>query len=1035
MKIRMRGSATLCAFLLILAGCDGDQDGRLTGPAECPEADSPTWLQEALATQTSVAKTKDDHRSKDTLKAPPKHRDDLNAEIINEPLETRSAPLLVRPLAAENINRTFRGDVPARNARSQVGTGMSQSGEARTSDALADTVPVPEIAAGEVVPVSVTAQRAAATTMAAQSVNASADIVSADDLTRATTRVPAPSLGAAARQTNFAATTTATQGALQFNASGAAASGRLEAGAPLLATTVDQNDVESVARAPLSRIERLYYLSAGLSHGRRLEQFGYRTFAGGPRTDGNIPPDPEFVMGPGDELRVKSLDGFVFPETALIVDREGNISIGEVGAVKVAGLKYKDVYETIRAAIAKAGKQNFRLEVSLGRLHGIRVRIDGFVRAPGLQLIGANSTLTDALLAAGGPTKDGTLRDVVIQRPGQPDVHVDLYNMIAGNTAADTVLLANDRVFVGPIGPTAAVIGPAGSGIYELADKTTLAALMVFVGRVNNFTQLNNVQVERTFNNLRRAIQTIDYTAQAATYAIQDGDVIAFSNIVTQLNDSVAIAGAVVRPGAYPWKEGMRVSDLIKAAGNLTLDASLRRAMIQRPLGDVGNFDVMVGDRAGSTREETIWVELSAIFAGNADADIPLRRLDTLKIFTNSEDQDFPTVRIMGAVRKPGIYRLTAGLTLSDLISMAGGPTPDAFAGENRILRREQNSDGTQLNIKTYKFRLDDVLRRVADYDLLLENQDQVVINRVQAMQVSVRIGGRVKFPGTHVLPDGSKLSNLIAEAGGLLPDADLRGAVFTRRSIQRIQQTRLDDLFARMDEVFADKRNSVIRGGTNNEGIAAHLSYLGLGQITANIERFQARGRLVINLTCDDFLNSHHNVVLEDGDELYIPRRENIVMVMGEANYPNAFVWNGALSVQEYIDKAGGFNTGADKKQIYVVMANGEVRSDANKNIFGGGVAGFRPGPGDTILIPKAPPKRDKIREFADIALLVRQFAEAGLVGATIPQATSRTAQVQVGLNPTNQTPPDIINNQAPEQFYNDTRARAPQNLQQQNP
>ncbi len=350
----------------------------------------------------------------------------------------------------------------------------------------------------------------------------------------------------------------------------------------------------------------------------------------------------------------------------------------------------------------------------------------------------------------------------------------------------------------------------------------------------------------------------------------------------------------------------------------------------------------MIGDKTGNTREEAIWIDLAGILAGNTEADIPLRRLDSLKIFTNLEAQESASVRIMGGVRKPGSYKLTANMTLGDLIRVAGGPTSDAFAGESKIVRRKRANGDMHLDVEIIPFRLDEVQRRLADYDFLLENQDQIVIKRVQSMQVSVRIGGRVQFPGTYVLPDGSKISSLIAEAGGLLPDADLRAAVFTRKRIQQIQQARLDDLLTRMNETFSDGRNKVVRDGHNNEGIAAHLSYLGLGQLATNIERFQARGRLVVNLLCEAFLASHHNVVLEDGDELYIPRRENIVMVMGEANYPNAFVWNNSLTVGDYINKAGGPLPEADKKQIYVVMSSGEVYSDANKNLFGGNVNGF---------------------------------------------------------------------------------------------
>jgi protein involved in polysaccharide export with SLBB domain len=667
------------------------------------------------------------------------------------------------------------------------------------------------------------------------------------------------------------------------------------------------------------------------------------------------------------------------------------------------------------------------LDVSLGKLHSIRITVAGYARFPGLEMVPANSTLMEALIVAGGPNKDGTLRDIVLSRANQKDVHVDLYGLLAtGHAEADQVLLSGDQIFIGPIGPTAAVIGPVGSGIYELAGKTTLEELTHYAGRINAFTQLN-VQVERSIDNARREVQAVDFKREASSFVVVDGDVIAFSQIYGQLNETVAITGAVVRGSAYPFKEGMRVSDLIRAAGGFLLDASLERALIVRPLGNRSSYDVMLGDKKGSTREEAIWVDLAGILAGNNAADTPLNRLDTLRIFTQNEAQSSATVKIIGGVRRPGTYKLTAGMTLGDLIHVAGGPTPDAFAGESTIVRRKRARGDMHMDVELIPFRLDDIQHHLNDYDFLLENQDQVVVKRVQSMQVSIRVGGRVQFPGTHVLPDGSRISDLIATAGGLLPDADLRAAVFTRRRIQAIQQARLDDLFTRMEQTFGEKRNEVIRDGRQNEGVAAHLAYLGLRQTTGNIERFQARGRLVINMKCANFMLSHDNMVLEEGDELYIPRRENVVMVMGEANYPNAFVWNESMTVSDYMNKAGGLMPDADRKQIYVVMSNGEVYSDANKNLFGGSVTAFRPGPGDTILIPKQAPKRGKLATASDIALLIRQIAETGLVAASIPQTVqpNHPANVNIGLGNSVQSPPDIINNQAPDLFYRDTKER----------
>ena len=1005
---RIRTRALLCALAIVLAGCDADQlqRGRLQEPDE-PLGDAPAWVQEAIANQATAEKSKDKFRDGKAVQPEPKRRADVDYDQLDRPL-AQVVDLRVRPLPAEPAPRIWRGDVPKKGER-----------------AVAIDQP-------DAVAVDLTALRQPGALQATAANNAVvADVV---DLNSVAVRP---------LDQNLTPRTDIQTAPLSLNADGSirvgaarqpvAAGGQVVAGVD---STVNADLVE-LPRVLLSRIENLYNSSMGLSRGRRLEQFGYKSFSGGPRVEANVPPDSDFILGPGDEIRIKSVDNFEFDKT-LVVDRDGTLFIDKdnVGTIKVAGLKYKDLTETIRAAIARVKGQNrFTLDVALGKLHGIRVRVDGFVKAPGLQVLSGNATLTDLLLAAGGPTKDGTLRDIVIQRLGRPDIHVDLYSMLAtGNTVADAVLLSGDRVYVAPIGPTAAVMGPAGSGIYELIDKTTLNKLMNYVGRITAFTQLGNVQIERTINNIRREIQSIDYTKQAASFSIQDGDVVVFERINTVVNDTVAVAGAVIKPSTYPYTPGMTVSDLIRKAGGFLLDASLEHAMISRPLGTPATFDIMPGDRAGNTREETISIDLAGILAGNKGADLPLRRLDTLKIFTHLESRDDATVKITGGVRKPGVYKLTANLTLGELIRLAGGPTSDAFPGESKIVRLKHSNNDMQMNVENYRFRLDDVLHRLADHDLLLENQDQIVIKRVQSMQVTVRIGGRVSFPGTYILPDGSKISTLLAEAGGLLPDADLRAAVFTRKKIQQFQQARLDDLFTRMDQAFGDGRNRVIRDGHNNEGIAAHLSYLGLSNLTNNIERFQARGRLVINMSSSCFIDSLDNQTLEDGDELYIPRRENIIMVLGECNYPNAFVWQNGMTVGDYIAKAGGILPEADRKQIYVVMSNGEVYSDSNKNMFGGNVAGFRPGPGDTVLIPKKAPSRSALNKASDITLLIRQMAETGLIGASIPQtfAPNHPANVNIGVNPSNQTPPDIINNNSSDQFYNDARQNQQQLLQQ---
>ncbi len=920
MRNRICGRALLFALLLLLAYCDGDQlqRGTVPEPEEGSTGDSPAWLAEARAQRLNAEKSKDKYAAANPPLPLPKRRADIVYEQQTpQDLLPKSPDLRVQRLP-ETPEKPLRGTVPTRAekaAADAVEARIAADAAAKAAAVKAEVVDLqparerePGIA-GESVPLrdnpnlrAIAAQRDALALRDAQ--------LQRDALAQRDTALAEPVDLDAYTGRPLSQLISPRQETQPFDpAAPASTGGRLTV--PATVRTVpgapDPDTIGVAVDLPRpSRIENLYNSSFGLSRGRRLEQFGYKVFATGPRPEANVVPDAEFVLGPGDEIHIRS--NALDLDKIFVVERDGTIFIdkNEIGTIKVAGLRYKDLLPTILAAVPPAIKNpQFKLDVTLGKLHSIRVQIYGYVKAPGIQSLGGNATLMDALLAAGGPTKDGTLRDIVVQRPGQVDTHVDLYGMIAsGVSTADVVLLSGDRVFVGPIGPTAAVIGQSGSGIFEMLGKTPLASLMAFAGRINPFSQLNNVQVERTVNNQRREVQTVDYTRQAATFIVQDGDVVAFALINEVLSNTVIAAGAVVRPATYPFKEGMKVSDLIRMAGGFALDASLDRALIQRPLGDPAAFNIMIGDRAGSTREQNIRVDLAGILAGNKDADIPVRRLDTLKIFTNLDSRDDATVTIKGGVRKPGVYKLTAGLTLGDLIFMAGGPTQDASPGESSIVRLVRADSDTLTSVQNYKFRLDEVLRHLADYDLVLENRDQIVIKRTQNMQVTVRVVGRVQSPDTYILPDGAKISTLLAEAGGVLRDADLRAAVFTRKEIQKRQQARLDELFARMNQNFADKRNYVVGNGHNNEGIAAHLAYLGLGQLTSNIERFQARGRLVVNLMCDNFLGSNHDVVLEDGDELYIPRRQNYVMIMGQANSPSAFVWNRGSTVSDYLNQ-----------------------------------------------------------------------------------------------------------------------------------
>ncbi len=793
----------------------------------------------------------------------------------------------------------------------------------------------------------------------------------------------------------------------------------------------------------LSYIEKIYNSMSGFSSGKELLQFGYDIFSPKTGTDKIVeseeeatkaglteaqdqdyslksvdvgmveqpkiqdflkdaklnlagPVDPDYLIGIGDEI-VINIAGSLDLSKKFTVDRNGEIFLPEVGALSLVGVRFSKLEETITKHLS-SHYQNIQVEVSLGKIQSIRVVLAGRLKNPGLTMIPANSTLIDALSIA-QPTKDGTLRQIRLLRKGQKEKNIDLYSVLLGKGQAENItLLAGDTIYVGPIGKTVTVVLPEGGHIFEILEGQELKEVIGYCGESAAFFRNNNFQVERTYEEGERKV--FDYTLkdEAQKLYANDGDVVKIFEIYAEVNNVVELSGSVVKSGSYPYTEGMTISQLLKKGEGFLIDASLNKALLTRRLGRTHRFDITPGDKRGVTAEETIWVDLTEILSGNKEADIQLNRLDRLKVLSKSEAQDAPTISIIGAIRKPGVYRLSGGLTLEALVDLAGGPTGDAYQGTSMIVRRRINENGKHFDAEVLPFNLS-LLLNGSETPIRLENHDHVVIRKVQSLQVKVKIGGRVQFPGTYILPDGSRISDLLIAAGGLLDKADLRAAVFSRESIRTIQQRRLEDLFMNSEEHFSRNRNYITRDGRVTEAVASHLDLLGLSRLSENMRQFQAQGRVVLDLMRDDFVDSQDDLVLEEQDVLYIPRRMNSVVILGRVFYPNAFVWRDGMTVDDYINKAGGMKDDADKSQTYLVMASGEVRSAAQEK-YGNSFYSYNPGPGDTLLIPSRPLARSKLHFISDTVSLVKQMAEVGLIGASIPRVNDSEAGFATGLD-----------------------------------
>lgn len=747
----------------------------------------------------------------------------------------------------------------------------------------------------------------------------------------------------------------------------------------------------------LSRVETLYNELDGMTKGKSLAQFGYEIFKNPTPNSVIGPVDPNYILGPEDEILIRAVGG-VEIDQPFTVDRDGAIFIPKVGAVMVGYQTFNSAKILIEKKIAEQF-HNFTLDISLGKLHSIPILVTGNVLSPGIHVIPANANLIDLLSAAGGITKNGSLRKIIQKRAYRPDIVIDLYDLLLkGSQNHEWSLLPGDTLHIPPIGETAAIVGPINSGIYELNGDATIKTFLNYAGGENGFTLLETILLERTSDNKNRKLLSIDYSKEG-TEIIKDSDVIQFFTISSDINNSVFLTGAVVRPGSYAYKENMKVSELLKYGEGFLLGASLEYAILERQIGKISCYDQTLGDASNCVQQQVRIINLASLLCGDLSEDIPLKKFDKIKILTIQEAQEDPQVNLIGAVRKPGAYKITSEMTLGDLIKIAGGPTPEAYQGQSMIVRRAVSFDQRQYDVDIIPFDLIDVLQGGKAAKIMVKNLDQIVIKKIQTLNVKAEISGAVRFPGVYVLPKGAQITDLLQVAGGFQEMADLRGAIFLRPGVKELQMNGLNYLFAITWERFNHARDELTKNGDIREGVAGQLSLLGLKSLEASMRTFQVNGRIVLNLLNPNFPNSFDNLRLTDGDILMIPEKNHIVAVSGEVFSPNAYVWNKNHTVLNYLSKAGWFHQYANRNQTFVLKATGEVVSAAQIGL--NRLLNTRVGPGDIILVPPQELERSPhlvVRDLLlDVLQVLRGYSEYKLIDATIPQAGNRNALINI--------------------------------------
>jgi protein involved in polysaccharide export with SLBB domain len=384
---------------------------------------------------------------------------------------------------------------------------------------------------------------------------------------------------------------------------------------------------------------------------RELRQFGYDFFKNSAQTLASmdsLPVGNDYILGPGDTLSL-NLWGAVNSRRELTVDRNGEVMIPNVGMIKVWGLTYEQGKDVINKAIGRYYK-NYEMSLTLGRLRTIQVFVVGEVEAPGSYPVSSLATVINALSAAGGPARNGSLRSIKVTRAGQAPLDVDLYDMfLSGDRSKDIRLQNGDTIFIPVIGPVVAVAGEVRRpAIYELKGSATLPEVLKMAGGVAASGYTGRIQVERVADNSSRV--ALDYEpkdgsidAALGTVQAQDRDMVKVFPVQEATRQVVSLKGNVVRPGEYQYRKGMRLTDLIPGFQDLLPESYLESVEITRLAPP-------------DFHRELLTANLRRAVGGSESDNILLQEQDSVKVFSRWEMEERPQVSVNGSVVNPGTY-------------------------------------------------------------------------------------------------------------------------------------------------------------------------------------------------------------------------------------------------------------------------------------------------------------------------------------------------------------------------------------------
>ena len=668
--------------------------------------------------------------------------------------------------------------------------------------------------------------------------------------------------------------------------------------------------------------------SVAIRTGLILNRFGYNLF-NTPNTffaSDNTPASSNYILGPGDQVSIRGW-GAVDINYQAVIDKEGGVVIPKVGRVSLVGVSVSNLDSYLKAQIGK-NFRNFSVSATVTKLRSIQITVAGFANTPGTYTVSSLSTLTDAVFASGGPSSQGSLRNIELKRNGQVIVNYDMYDLLLnGDNKSDIRLAPGDIVYIKPYGSQIAIYdGVKVPGIYEARDGETVSDIVKFAGGYTFNNTKDQVIIEKMTDSKQIDVASLDFN-KGLNQVIANGEIIHFFRMPDRYHDAIVLIGNIANPSRYNWHEGIKIRDIIPNKDSLLT--------------------------------KSFWNSYNYNSYGR-DMQLGLNGMEkTLDNSSNNQSAQSYSSGLNNTTEsgQKQVFNYSSNLFMAGPIAI-----PEANINWNYAVVIRLNPD-------TYKtelipFNLSKALQGDKDNNIALKPGDIInilsskdIINPIQSQMINVLIDGEVNDPGIYQVKSGATLADVIEEAGGITSDAYLYGMEFNRDSVKKQQTAALNQMLDSVQQSLLSQASNSATQVSATTGTSSGVSQAVLASQQAFIDKLRQlkpTGRVVLGLDpTKTALKDLPKLTIENGDAIHIPPRNNTIGVLGQVYNPATFIYDPKRSVQDYIDIAGTPNDFADTSSIYVLHADGTLYNKQQAGWFGS-FYGKRLYPGDSIVVPQ---------------------------------------------------------------------------------